>query len=302
MFSLPARPRLLRQRHGRRRALAATAIVAALAAGVTAALTLRSPHSPAPGTLTVATWNMCGIRQWHCAATGSPERKRRALTGLVTDDGARVVLLQEACAGDVAAVRRTLGTSWHTAFRPYLSRDAVGRTAPVRCAGAAQGEAGYAILAGYPLVSVASVPAQQPTVGVTRGILCATVKTPGIRVCDAHLSPAHSDAAHPGWEFRDDQLKALAAAVPSRRTVYGGDLNVNPPGPRSPASWVWPAGPYTVQRECAQTSATSRAARPTHASGHKLDYLFTGLERSRCTVRDLNASDHYALVMRVRTG
>ncbi|MGW2468999.1 endonuclease/exonuclease/phosphatase family protein [Streptomyces bauhiniae] len=279
-----------------------TAAVAAVASGVTGALTLHPPRSSPPPALTVATWNMCGVRQWHCADTGSRERKRRALTGLVMDSGAGVVLLQEACAGDVAAVRRTLGTSWHTAFRPYLERDAAGRTTPVHCAEAAQGEAGYAILAGYPLASVASVPAQQPTVGVTRGILCATVEAPGIRVCDAHLSPAHSDAAHPGWEFRDDQLKALAAAVPTRRTVYGGDLNVSPPGPRNPASWVWPAGPYTVQRECAQTSAGSRDARPTHASGHKLDYLFTGLERTGCTVRDLNASDHSALLMRVRTG
>ncbi|GHF09793.1 endonuclease/exonuclease/phosphatase family protein [Streptomyces griseoluteus] len=276
--------------------------MAGVAAGVTAALTLHPPRSPAPRTLTVATWNMCGVRQWHCAGTGSPERKRRALTGLVTNSGARLVLLQEACAGDVAAVRRSLGTSWHTAFRPYLARDATGRATPVHCAEAAQGEAGYAILAGYPLASLTSVPAQQPTVGVTRGILCATVEAPGIRVCDAHLSPAHSDAAHPGWDFRDDQLKALAATVPSRRTVYGGDLNVSPPGPRNPASWVWPAGPYIRQRECAQTSATSRAGRPTHASGHKLDYLFTGLERTRCTVRDLDASDHSALLMRVRTG
>ncbi|MFG2261929.1 endonuclease/exonuclease/phosphatase family protein [Streptomyces sp. NPDC048720] len=282
-----------------RRAVAAAAALLGLATAVLVAQSSGPTRSPAPRrSLTVATWNMCGVRQWNCADTGSPAVKQRELRRLATLAGARVIFLQEACAGDVEAVRRALGTSWHTAFRPYGLADRVGRVGTVPCAGAGQGSAGIAILAAYPLSSVTRVPSQQPTVGLRRGILCASVAAHRVRLCTAHLSPAGSDRAHPGWEFRDDQLKALVAAVPARRTVYGGDLNVNPPGDGNSASWVWPSAPYDVHQEC---DGSPDSARSTHVSGHKLDYLFTGLPRVRCTVRDTGASDHFALIMRVGT-
>ncbi|WP_371668594.1 endonuclease/exonuclease/phosphatase family protein [Streptomyces sp. NBC_00289] len=282
--------------------MAVAAALLGLAAAVTVAQTSSSDRSFASArTLTVATWNMCGVRQWNCAGTGSRAVKQREVRRLATRAGAGAVFLQEACAGDVAAVRTSLGRSWHSAFRAYTTRDRAGHGATVRCAGSGQGAAGYAILAAYTLTSVTAVPSQQPSVGLRRGILCATVAAHDVRLCIAHLSPAGSDQAHPDWEFRDDQLKALVAAVPPRRTVYGGDLNVNPPGDGNSASWVWPSAPYAVHRECDQGSATSRSGRATHVSGHKLDYLFTGLARLRCTVRDTGASDHFALLVRVRT-
>ncbi|MEV7684853.1 endonuclease/exonuclease/phosphatase family protein [Streptomyces bungoensis] len=282
-----------------RRAVAAAAVVLGLAAAVAVARSSGPTRSAAPGrSLTVATWNMCGVRQWNCADFGSSAVKERELRRLATRAGARVVFLQEACAGDVRAVREALGRSWHTAFRPYGVRDRAGHVGTVRCAGSGQGPAGIAILAAYPLSSVTAVPSQQPTVGLQRGILCASVAAHRVRLCTAHLSPTGSDRAHPGWEFRDDQLRALVAAVPARRTVYGGDLNVNPPGDGNSASWVWPAAPYTDYREC---DGLPDSARSTHVSGHKLDYLFTGLPRRRCTVRDTGASDHFALIMRVGT-
>ncbi len=253
-------------------------------------------------TLTVATWNMCGVEQWNCRGTGSRAAKQDELEGLVARSGTQVVFLQEACAGDLETVRGTLGRTWHTEFRPYTWRDASGRTGVVRCAEPGQGAAGFALLSSYRLSAVTAVAAQQPSVGLRRGILCATVAAHDVRVCTAHLSPPGSDRAHPDWELRDDQLKALAAAVPVRRTVYGGDLNVDPPGPRNPASWVWSGGPYRTHRECDQASASSRSGRATHVSGHKLDYLFTGLPRVRCAVRDTGVSDHFALLLRVRTG
>ncbi|MET7452233.1 endonuclease/exonuclease/phosphatase family protein [Streptomyces sp. NPDC005574] len=302
MLPTPARPAPGPRPRRARRAVAVAAVLLGLAAAVTVAQTGGGDRSfAAARTLTVATWNMCGVRQWNCADTGSRAVKQRELRHLATRAGARAVLLQEACAGGVAAVRTSLGRPWHSAFRAYTERDGSGRVTTVRCAGSGQGAAGYAILAAYPLSDVTAVPSQQPTVGLRRGILCATVAAHHVRLCTAHLSPAGSDRAHPDWEFRDDQLKALVAAVPRRRTVYGGDLNVNPPGGANSASRVWPSAPYTIHRECDQRSASSRAGRVTHASGHKLDYLFTGLPRLRCTVRDTGASDHFALLVRVRT-
>ncbi|MFJ4518276.1 endonuclease/exonuclease/phosphatase family protein [Streptomyces sp. NPDC088816] len=299
------RPRLAPCRRGRpgRRVIAAAAVLLGLATVLTVVrASWPARLSSAERTLTVATWNMCGVEQWNCRGTGSRAVKRAELEGLVTRSGARLVLLQEACAGDLETVRAALGRSWRTEFRPYTWRDASGRTSDVRCAEPGQGAAGFALLSSYRLSAVGTVAAQQPTVGLRRGILCATVARHDLRVCTAHLSPRGSDRAHPGWELRDDQLKALAASVPARRTVYGGDLNVDPPGPRNPSSWVWSSGPYGRHRECDQASASSRSGRATHVSGHKLDYLFTGLPRVRCTVRDTGASDHFALLLQVRTG
>jgi endonuclease/exonuclease/phosphatase family metal-dependent hydrolase len=286
----------------RRLAVAAAALLG-LATVVTAIQSYGPNRSYASSrTLTVATWNMCGVRQWGCAATGSWAEKRTQLSRLATQAGARVVFLQETCDAELESVRRELGGSWHMAFHAYSERDRAGRTTPIRCATPGAGTAGFAILAAYRLSAVTTVAAQQPTVGVRRGILCATVAAHDLRVCTAHLSPRHSDVVHPEWEFRDDQLKALARAGAARRTVYGGDLNVNPPGSRNPFSWVWPAGPYTTHRECDQASGSSRAGRATHVSGHKFDYLFTGLPRAGCTVRDTGRSDHFALLLKVRTG
>ncbi|MEV5985432.1 endonuclease/exonuclease/phosphatase family protein [Streptomyces sp. NPDC052051] len=287
----------------RRGVVSAVVLLLGLATAVTVAHPARPTASASSDrTLTVATWNMCGVRQWHCEGTGSRALKQRELKGLVTRYGARVVFLQEACAADVEAVRGELGpSSWQAAFRAYSRRDEAGHSTTVRCAEAGQGAAGIAILSAYPLSHIATVPSEQPSVGVRRGILCASVAARDIRLCNAHLSPRGSDLAHPHWELRDDQLKALIAAVPMRRTVYGGDLNVDPPGARNPLAWVWPSVPYTVHRECDQASASARSGRATHVSGHKLDHLFTGLRRTRCTLHDTGASDHFALLLRVRT-
>ncbi|MGZ3102134.1 endonuclease/exonuclease/phosphatase family protein [Streptomyces sp. H72] len=251
--------------------------------------------------LTVATWNMCGVRQWGCAGTGSGPEKRRAVERLV-GAGADVVLLQEACATHAESVREALGESWQSAFRPYTWRDGDGRTGTIDCEGRGRGTAGLAVLSDRPLSAVRSVPTSQPEVGLRRGILCATVAAVDVRVCNAHLSLPGSDRAHPGWEYRDDQLKALVAAVPGRRTVFGGDFNLRPPGSRNRSGWVWPPSAYDAFRECDQTSGADRSGRATHVSGHKLDYLFAGLPRSSCAVRDTGVSDHRALLMRVDTG
>ncbi|MGW5009620.1 endonuclease/exonuclease/phosphatase family protein [Streptomyces parvulus] len=301
---LPDHPLLAGPR--RRRTLFAVTSVLALSAllvTLVPVLTARgtAPSRTADGLLTVATWNMCGVRRWNCAETGGAAAKRRAVRRLA-DDGADVVLLQEACAADAESVRDALGGTWRLAFRPYTSREASGRARAVECDGRGRGAAGLALLSAHPLSAVRSVPSRQPVTGLGRGILCATVGVVDVRVCNAHLSLPGSDLAHPGWEYRDDQLRALDGTVRGRRTVFGGDFNLRPPGARNASGWVWPDSAYRVFRECDQDSAADRSGRPTHESGHKLDYLFTGLPRKGCAVRDTGVSDHRALLLRVATG
>ncbi|MFJ8955546.1 MULTISPECIES: endonuclease/exonuclease/phosphatase family protein [unclassified Streptomyces] len=302
---LPTSPVRLPGRR-RRRVPAVVGLVAALLAGVVvlAAVQTAEPTRSHAGSraLTVATWNMCGVERWHCEGTGGRSAKRGAVVDLARGRGARVVLLQEVCASDVSAVRTRLGRSWHSVFRSYSWRSKAGRTSTVRCGSGSRAAAGFAMLSAYPLSHVRTVASRQPTVGLRRGIVCASVAAHRLTVCNAHLSRPGDDLAHPQWELRDDQLKALAGAARGRRVVYGGDLNVDPPGARNPVAWVWPAAPYGSQHECDQQSASARSGRATHRTGHKLDYLFTGLPRASCTVRDTGDSDHYAVLLRVRTG
>ncbi|MFG3146379.1 endonuclease/exonuclease/phosphatase family protein [Streptomyces sp. NPDC048243] len=294
--------RLMRKRVGRLWP-AVLGVVTVLLAGTVVAMWPRAAgpttSDSAGRTLTVATWNMCGVARWSCAGTGSRTAKRDAAAQLATAGGARVVFLQEACASDVSAVRDRLGGSWRSVFRAYTWRGASGHISTVPCATGGKEPAGFAVLSATRLSDARGVPSRQPTLGLRRGILCAVVAEDALTVCAAHLSRPGDDRAHPQWELRDDQLRALAAAAPGDRVVYGGDLNVDPPDLGAPDG-VWPPGPYGSDRECDQASAGKRSGRPTHVSGHKLDYLFTGLSRERCSVRDTGVSDHYALLLTVR--
>ncbi|RLL70014.1 endonuclease/exonuclease/phosphatase family protein [Streptomyces sp. Z26] len=299
----PHRPHLPRPT----RLLVAAALTIALAAVLATVLMDRGGDrdredgaGQRPSSLTVATWNVCGVRAWGCADTGDRAAKTDVLLRLARDRDVRVLMLQEACADDVAAAVRELGTSWHSTFRPYTHRDASGRETTVRCAAPRSDRAGYAILAASALTRVTHPASAQPEDGLQRGTLCATASRYDVRACTAHLTPRGGDRAHPGWEYRDDQLHTLVAASRGPRVVYGGDLNTPPPGTRNPSTWVWPSdGPYRTARECAQRSAASRAAEATHRSGHKLDYLFTPLPRLGCAVLPTAASDHRALLLRV---
>ncbi|MBO1335586.1 endonuclease/exonuclease/phosphatase family protein [Streptomyces sp. VRA16 Mangrove soil] len=290
----------------RRRAawtVTAATVAVLLAVAVVVGLVSAQSSRPATGrTLTVATWNMCGVKKWHCTGTGTPAAKQRSVRQLADDAGARVIFLQEACSADVASVRRQLGTDWRSAFHPYRWRGATGRLTPVHCAEARQGAAGIAILSASRLTSVRTVASKQPVVGLQRGILCASVGAARLTVCNAHLSTAGADVAHPGWEYRDDQLRELTGAASGTRVVYGGDFNLEPPARNRATAWIWPSSPFSAQRECDQSSPDARSGQVTHVSGHKIDYLFTGLPRVRCTVRDTGNSDHYALLLRLRTG
>ncbi|MEU1124090.1 endonuclease/exonuclease/phosphatase family protein [Streptomyces sp. NPDC005899] len=276
--------------------------------GTVCALALLGPSAPSRGAgplgetgwLRIATWNMCGVRQWNCQDTGDRGEKIRALKRLAEVDDARVVMLQEVCSGDLETARRELGRGWRSVFRPYAYREASGRRTAVACAEDGQGRAGLAILAASPLTRVSVPDAQQPAVGLHRGMVCAAVAAPEVRVCNAHLSLPGSDLAHPGWEFRDDQLRALVGAADGR-TVFGGDLNSAPPASGG-GSRIWPDAVYGRYRECDQTSLASREGRPTLLSGDKVDYLFTALPRTGCSLRTTGVSDHRALLLGIAAG
>lgn len=255
----------------------------------------------APRHVLIATWNMCGVQQWNCQGTGSGSQKVEALKRLATDGGAQVIMLQEVCAGDLAVARGELGRNWQSAFKAYRYFEGRGRGTSVRCAADGQGAAGIAILASSSLSAVSEPLVRQPSIGLHRGILCATVAAQHLRACNAHLTLPGGVPSRPGPEFRDDQLKSLVGAADAH-TVFGGDLNSAPPSARDSSSWIWPYEAYRRYRECDQSSPSSRSGRATHLTGHKVDYLFTTLPRTGCSVRDTGASDHWALVMQVRAG
>ncbi|MFE0600438.1 endonuclease/exonuclease/phosphatase family protein [Streptomyces sp. NPDC058892] len=291
-------PRSLRRRFGR----AATALALSTAAACTSAPVAGTGLGPAePDEVSVATWNMCGVQQWSCERTGSPTDKFQQLRDLIGDSDVRVLLLQEVCSEDLSSSAARLGPEWNTAFEPYANVDSAGARAAVQCTGQGRGQAGFGLLAASRLQDVEVIPTEQPTVGLHRGILCARVPAQGLRVCNAHLSLRKSDAEHPDWDLRDDQLSSLvAAASTDDRTVFGGDFNSPPPvGDGNRSAWIWPSEAYTTFRECDQKGG-SRKGRPTHTDDSKLDYLFTALPRTGCDVVDTDASDHRPLVIRVR--
>ncbi|MFG2990240.1 endonuclease/exonuclease/phosphatase family protein [Streptomyces sp. NPDC048257] len=295
-----SRQRSLRRRFGRTAStLSLLTAVACTSAQTPASVAGMGPA--APGEVSVATWNMCGVQQWSCEKTGGPKEKFRQLRDLIDASDVHVLLLQEVCSEDLLSSAQSLGPQWQSVFEPYAEVDAAGRRSAVDCTGQGRGQAGYGLLAGSRLTDVETIPTEQPTVGLHRGILCARVPAVGLRVCNAHLSLRASDAEHPKWDFRDDQLSSLvAAASTDAGTVFGGDFNSPPPvGDRNTSAWIWPSEAYTTYRECDQ-KGSSRAGGATLKDGTKIDYLFTQLPRTACKVVDTKASDHRPLVMRVK--
>ncbi|GGQ86134.1 endonuclease/exonuclease/phosphatase family protein [Kitasatospora griseola] len=266
--------------------------------------------------VTVATWNMCGVTAWGCGEYGGGEQKAKALRSLAKDHGARAILVQEACRGDLDRARAGLGTAWQLAFQPYQQLDGAGGATPVDC-GSGRGEAGIGILAAAPLTDVSPVAAPQPEHGLRRGILCATATATaaatvqpggGLRLCVAHLSLPPTDRSDRAAELRDDQLSALlqagtagTAGTPGPAgTVFGGDFNSSPPGPRNKDAWIWPAAYFDTVQECAQNTPRQHTGfESTHENGLKLDYLFTALPRHGCAQEDTGFSDHRAELLTV---
>ncbi|OEJ30609.1 endonuclease/exonuclease/phosphatase family protein [Streptomyces subrutilus] len=289
------------RRFGRAAAVLGLLTTAACTSAPDATMPSALPPESTHDTVTVATWNMCGVEQWGCEDKGGPDDKFLQLRALAEWRGVRVMLLQEVCSEDLLSAARRLGKDWHSAFDPYVSVDEAGRSEPVGCTGEGRGQAGSGLLAASPLTEVQAVPTEQPTAGVHRRFLCAQVPGQGVRVCNGHVALRGADTAHPDRDFREDQLRSLFEAASQHapdRTIVGGDFNSPPPVGGSSTTRLWPAEAYTTYQECDQKGG-SRAGRRTHEDGAKIDYLFTALPRTGCQVVDTKSSDHRALVMRV---
>ncbi|PJN23750.1 hypothetical protein CG736_21000 [Kitasatospora sp. CB02891] len=266
--------------------------------------------------VTVATWNMCGVTAWGCGGYGGGEQKAEALRSPAKDPGARAILVQGACRGDLDRARAGLGTARQLAFQLYQQLDGAGGATPVDC-GSGRGEAGIGILAAAPLTDVSPVAAPQPEHGLRRGILCATATATaaataatarpggGLRLCVAHLSLPPTDRSDRAAELRDDQLSALleagTAGTPGPAgSVFGGHFNSSPPGPRNKDARIRPAASFDTVQECAQnTPGQHTGFERTHENGLKLDHLFTALPRHGCAQEDTGFSEHRAELLTV---
>ncbi|MER7515456.1 FG-GAP-like repeat-containing protein [Streptomyces sp. NPDC126499] len=260
----------------------ATGVQAAEAGTVGAAITT----APYPGELRVVSWNICGEaggargQVGYCAYRNAPEVKADQVAGLVAEQQANVVMLQEVCGYDeevpeaqrranwpkshMALLKERLGPGWSFAH-------AVGNRESdldSRCRGEALGGDLGVLLAvkgtfDGPVERVETVPAELSARRLP--LLCARMTGYADTLCTTHLVPDEPEIARRQAEFVRDHL---AQAHPAG-AVIGGDFNRN-----SEAAELAPiAG--TMSR-CVNGDHTyqywgSTAASP---SRHRLDHLF----------------------------
>ncbi|MFE2528420.1 endonuclease/exonuclease/phosphatase family protein [Streptomyces sp. NPDC059382] len=265
-----------------------------------------------PPGLQVLSWNMCGPQRatWNCQGTGTPEDKVGVITDQVAVNRVEAALLQEVCEDDLTLLMSRLGTGWNTTFAPYQwSQD--GKKTNSRC-GEDTGRAdriGTAIVVKGQISDAKTYPLTQPTTGLHSPFQCATATASNTRLCSVHASRRGVNPDHPDWDYRDDQLAEIKAVVNAHpRVVFGGDFNALPPhDPNNTTAWVWPTGLHattaggTGYEECDQNNATG-TIRPTHASGSKIDYIFSSVPKNWCTVTTTPHSDHRVLIESVKTG
>ncbi|MGI5451282.1 endonuclease/exonuclease/phosphatase family protein [Streptomyces sp. CA-243310] len=311
--------------HRARKTLAALAALAALAfmgVGASAYATQSAETADGentmpyavedfPPSLQVLSWNMCGPQRatWNCSGTGTPEDKVGVITRQVAVNRVEAALLQEVCEDDLTLLMSRLGTGWNKTFAPYQWSQE-GKKSNSRC-GEDTGRAdriGTAIVVKGQISDANTYPLTQPTTGLQSPFQCATATASNTRLCSVHASRRGVNPDHPDWDYRDDQLAEIKAVVNGHpRVVFGGDFNALPPhDPDNTTAWVWPAGLYPNAagapgyEECDQNNATG-TTRPTHASGAKIDYIFTSLPKNWCTVTTTPHSDHRVLIESIKT-
>jgi len=158
---------------------------------------------------TVITFNACGNV---CGAGG--DAAPRFVLSLVERTAADVVLLQEVCRSQAAALRPRLHVHYVSTFRG----DADGRN---RCPG---GDYGIAVATRSSIERRFRLPLPNPGLGETqideRAIAC--VDAAGVTACSTHLVRSVNDAAAHDAQVRAvvDQARTLRPPV-----VIGGDLN-----------------------------------------------------------------------------
>ncbi len=259
--------------------------------------------APPPRNLQVMSWNMCGSLRptWHCENTGTVRQKVDVVRYHVANSYVRAALLQEICEDALDLLLTDLGSAWSARFVPYRwSQDGVLADSP--CGPVVNGNRiGTAIVVRAGLAAPVTHTITQPWTGLQRPFHCATAAYWGVRLCNAHLTPAGGNPDHPTWEYADDQLEEIRDITATHpRVVLGGDLNVNPPDRvGNTRAWLWNGGDlYASYDECDQVGPL-RDGRPTHNGGWKLDYIFTGETRRWCAVADSAYSDHHVVIQSI---
>ncbi|MEK8169371.1 hypothetical protein NKH77_04905 [Streptomyces sp. M19] len=129
------------------------------------------------------------VRAWHCAGTGSHEDKVDMLLGLARNSDASVIMVQEACADDVAEALRRLGPRGMTRFTPTRTgAPTAGRHRPAAPRRGRTRRVRDPVVVRSDRRTAHRVRAARG--GLQRGVLCGAVARYQVRVCTAHLTRA----------------------------------------------------------------------------------------------------------------
>ncbi|WP_329156730.1 endonuclease/exonuclease/phosphatase family protein [Streptomyces anulatus] len=279
-----------------------------LALAVSAVVAAPPAVAAEPKNLQVMSWNMCDVPRWNCTGTGTSAQKAGVVKYHVDNSYVQAALLQEVCENTLATLMTQLGPGWSRTFHPYQwSQNGARHDSP--CVEGAPERVGTAIVVKAGMGNARKIPTTQPWTGLQAPFQCANATYWDVELCNVHASWLGINPDHPDWDYRDDQfaeIKTVVDAFP--RTVFGGDFNAQAPDvPNNTSPWVWPQGLYSQgpgtpgYQECDQTG-TSRTGRPTHASGVKIDYLFSTETRRWCVVADSAYSDHHVMIESVAVG
>ncbi|GII97611.1 hypothetical protein Ssi02_78420 [Sinosporangium siamense] len=290
---------------------------AVVLAGAIAAVLLAPPAvAEARTALAVMTWNVCAGTNAACLLyRADPQQLAQKVGDYAVNQPIKpdVIFLQEFCTGADRALelglRQRTGRAWTVRSVALTSNTGVPYACHPDKLGRSRGNQSVTVAVASGKVSFQSHPLSSPSWYVKRAVLCATITGKRAHVCGTHLSAGTQyDDGQPGAPYRTKQIKELIAlaAKPGHHTVFGGDLNVSPPGSGYGSAAgrraVVPA--YQAYRECDQRGG-SRTGRWTHSSGgkrKKLDYLFAPKSSSRqCHVAPpTSLSDHRPVYLKVR--
>lgn len=258
-----------------------------------------------PATVSVMSWNICSNVDPCPLYRATPATVANTVTTKATSGfDPDVVMVQEFCEKDAKPLELALEAKtrrgWDVRFAPigWLpsgTRANAQRICDPDVNGADRGSYGLAL--GLPDANTwyAAFPLPSPAGDEQRAALCGALEARALIVCASHFSsPGSTD--DPEGVYRPRQLGELIKAVtrPGYRGIFGGDLNLTPPGkPYGPVPRAMnPA--YDAYEECDQSAnGGRRTGAPTYRD-RKIDYIFGPVPGTyRCRVgSQASESDH----------
>jgi endonuclease/exonuclease/phosphatase family metal-dependent hydrolase len=191
-------------------------------------------------------------------------RRRRLLTGVLTQAAADVIVLQEVCIdpadGRSQAEQLAGDLGHHCAFLPFLEVDYGGTTYT----------SGLAVLSRFPLEELAPVPVPEPD-GLRQHAAHTVVAAPAgpLDVLVLHLTPRSDSAQMAAVEQVHEYLDALPQ---DRPRVVAGDFNT---GPESAAILAFSGGRVPLWDAWQEARpGDSGFTMPSECPVVRLDYLF----------------------------